>query len=76
MNLRPTRMYFSIINKQITQVLGTGTYGSVIKAIDKRTKQKRAIKVIPKSRVTKEERFKTEIEILRNLVKFNIRFFN
>ena len=30
----------------------------------------RAIKVIPKSRVNKEERFKTEIEILRNLVIF------
>jgi len=32
-------------------VLGTGTYGSVIKALDKRTKLVRAIKIIPKSRV-------------------------
>ena len=32
--------------------LGKGSYGTVVKAIDKITKQKRAIKIIPKTSIS------------------------
>ncbi len=50
------------------QVLGTGTYGNVFKAKKKGTKIQRAIKQIPKKKVKNAERFKREIDIMRNLV--------
>lgn len=50
------------------QVLGSGTYGSVIKATMKGSKVARAVKIIPKSKVKNPERFKREIDILRQLV--------
>jgi len=48
-------------------LLGQGTYGNVIKATTKDTTQPRAIKIIPKIKVRNQDRFKTEIEIMRNL---------
>jgi serine/threonine protein kinase len=53
MNFNQTKMYINLnyYSLIIIKILGTGTYGSVIKAIDKRTKLPRAIKVIPKNRV-------------------------
>jgi calcium-dependent protein kinase len=59
--------YFSI-----KKAIGTGSYGSVIKAFVKGTKIARAIKIIPKSRVKNPERFKMEIEIMKNLDHPNI----
>jgi calcium-dependent protein kinase len=54
------------------QVIGSGTYGSVIKGKKKNTKIVRAIKIIPKNKVKNPERFKREIEIMMALVKFLI----
>ena len=49
-----------------------------MKAVLKNTKEVRAIKIIPKNKVTNQSRFKSEIEILRKLVficfKLNIIF--
>jgi len=58
--------------KNFKEVLGSGTYGSVIKASTKEGNQLRAIKVIPKSKVKDAERFKSEIEILAQLDHPNI----
>jgi len=44
-------------------VLGTGTFGKVVKAKNKHTKAERAIKIIPKAKVSNKERFATEINI-------------
>lgn len=54
------------------EVLGTGTYGSVIKATTKDGNQPRAIKIIPKGKVKDAERFKSEIQILSQLDHPNI----
>lgn len=54
------------------KVLGSGTYGSVIKATIKGSKQGRAVKIIPKSKVKNPEKFKKEIDILRTLVSFTL----
>ena len=56
----------------LTQELGQGTYGRVILAQNKITKAKRAIKIIPKSKVKNTERFKSEINILKGLDHPNI----
>ena len=55
--------------------IGNGSYGVVRKACHKITKQKRAVKVIPKSKVVNVDKFLTEVNILRkvghpNIVKF------
>lgn len=52
------------------KLIGSGTYGTVIKATLKGTSQKRAIKIIPKKKVKNPERFKNEIEIMRKLVHY------
>ena len=57
------------------KLIGSGTYGTVIKATLKGSSQKRAIKLIPKNKVKNPERFKNEIDIMRKLV-FKIKFFN
>lgn len=49
----------------LKKVIGSGTYGSVVKATLKGTKNTRAVKVIPKSKVKNPDRFKKEIDILR-----------
>lgn len=50
------------------QKLGSGSYGVVHKGTHNVTKQERAIKVIPKSKIKNWERFKTEVKILQTLV--------
>ncbi|CAD8093543.1 unnamed protein product [Paramecium primaurelia] len=54
------------------KLLGQGTYGQVVKAKLKGSKQQRAIKIIPKNKVRNPERFRREIEIMRNLDHPNI----
>lgn len=56
----------------LKKVIGSGTYGSVVKATLKGTKNSRAVKVIPKSKVKNPDRFKKEIDILRQLDHPNI----
>ncbi|CAD8100790.1 unnamed protein product [Paramecium sonneborni] len=56
----------------LKKVIGSGTYGSVVKATLKGTKNQRAVKVIPKSKVKNPDRFKKEIDILRQLDHPNI----
>ncbi len=48
--------------------MGSGTYGNVIKAVEKNSKALRAIKVIQKNKVRNQDRFKLEIDIMRQLV--------
>ena len=54
------------------QELGRGTYGRVIITSVKGSTQKKAIKIIPKSRVSNHERFKSEIDIMKKLDHPNI----
>ena len=49
-------------------MLGSGTYGAVFKAVNKISKEVRAIKAIAKSKVKNPESFKNEIEIMKKLV--------
>ena len=48
--------------------IGSGNYGTVKKVTHKTTKQERAVKIIPKSKIKDITRFKTEVEILRTVV--------
>lgn len=52
------------------KVIGEGSYGKVVKALRKNKMQLRAIKIISKSRVNDPEKFKTEMDILKDLVSF------
>jgi len=52
--------------------IGQGGYGSVSKATNKSTKQQRAVKTIPKSRLKDIEAFKTEVNIMKELDHPNI----
>ena len=54
------------------QELGRGTYGRVIITSVKGSNQKKAVKIIPKSRVSNHERFKSEIDIMKKLDHPNI----
>ncbi|KRX01612.1 Protein kinase-like domain [Pseudocohnilembus persalinus] len=54
------------------KIVGSGTYGQVVKGKKKGTKQVRAIKIIPKKAVKNHERFKREIDIMRELDHPNI----
>lgn len=65
--------------KKITEVydmeeskLGSGSYGTVHKAIHRVTGNERAIKVIPKEKIKNMERFKTEVKILQTLDHPNV----
>lgn len=55
-----------------TNELGKGTYGRVVMAKIKDSSSRRAIKIIPKEKVTNLDRFKTEIEIMKKLDHPNI----
>ncbi len=48
----------------ILKLLGSGSYGDVIKGTVKGTNTKRAIKIIKKSKVKNPEKFKIEIDIM------------
>ncbi len=48
--------------------MGKGTYGQVFQATVTGTNIVRAIKMIPKEKVTNAERFKSEVDIMRSLV--------
>jgi len=50
--------------------IGSGNYGVVKKLVHKLTKQERAVKIIPKSKIKNVDRFKSEVEILRSVVFF------
>ena len=50
------------------QTLGKGTYGEVSAAVHRENGQKRAIKVIARSKIKNWERFQTEVKILQTLV--------
>lgn len=49
--------------------LGSGTYGSVSRAIRRSTGMQRAVKTISKSQVKSIERFRREIDIMKSLVR-------
>ncbi len=48
--------------------IGSGNFGIVKKAVHKVSKQERAIKIIPKSKIRDLTRFKSEVDILRTVV--------
>ena len=52
--------------------LGKGTYGEVSGAIHRETGQRRAIKVILRSKIKNWERFQTEVKILQTLDHPNV----
>ena len=56
----------------ISKILGSGTYGEVIKAKKKGSKIVRAIKKIPRTKVKHPERFRREIDIMKTLDHPNI----
>lgn len=56
----------------MTQELGKGTYGTVYLAAIRDTKIHRAVKTIPKEKVTNVERFKSEVDIMKTLDHPNI----
>jgi len=51
--------------------LGSGNFGVVRKAMHKVSKQERAIKIVPKSKIRDLARFKTEVDILRTVVFYS-----
>lgn len=55
-----------------TKLLGEGGFGRVFKAVHNITKQSRAIKVIPKSKIKDPAKFAIEIEILKQVDHPNI----
>lgn len=52
--------------------IGSGNYGVVKKVIHKISKDERAVKIIPKSKIKNVERFKSEVDILRTVDHPNI----
>ncbi len=64
----PITKVFDIEKKK----LGEGAYGSVCKGVNKNTGAIRAIKTIPKARLTNLEKFKQEISIMKQLDHPNI----
>lgn len=54
------------------QKLGQGTYGEVSAATHRENGQKRAIKVIPRSKIRNWDRFQTEVKILQQLVRIKL----
>ncbi|CAD7953700.1 unnamed protein product [Amoebophrya sp. A25] len=55
-----------------TKAMGTGTYGSVVKAIEKKTKTVRACKAMARKNIKNENRFREEIALMRKLDHPNI----
>jgi calcium-dependent protein kinase len=67
-NTQPVEDVYEVDQK----TLGSGTYGVVKKAIHKKTKQVRAVKVIARKKIKNWERFLTEVKILQTLDHPNI----
>lgn len=60
-------------NYEITDELGQGSFGVVLKGIHKQTKQERALKVIPRSKITRKiDRFINEVNALKVLDHPNV----
>lgn len=58
---------------EITDTLGQGSFGVVVKGIHKQTEQERALKVIPRSKITRKiERFINEVNALKKLDHPNV----
>lgn len=58
---------------EITDTLGQGSFGVVLKGVHKVTKQERALKVIPRSKITRRiERFINEVNALKKLDHPNV----
>lgn len=55
-----------------TKTLGTGTYGSVARAVKKSSGAQRAVKAVGKSQPKSAERCRREIEIMKRLVRIVI----
>jgi calcium-dependent protein kinase len=62
----------SITDYVIVQKLGEGTFGSVFLAQHTQTKQQRAIKQIPKTRIKRQDRLQNEVNIMRSADHPNI----
>lgn len=58
---------------EIIEQLGQGSFGVVLKGIHKQTQQERALKVIPRSKITRKiERFINEVNALKKLDHPNV----
>mmetsp|Transcript_19273 Transcript_19273/g.48217 ORF Transcript_19273/g.48217 Transcript_19273/m.48217 type:complete len:473 (+) Transcript_19273:418-1836(+) len=55
-----------------TKAMGTGTYGSVVKAVEKHTKLVRACKAMAKKNIKNERRFREEIKLMKAMDHPNI----
>ncbi|CAD7954364.1 unnamed protein product [Amoebophrya sp. A120] len=55
-----------------TKAMGTGTYGSVVKAVEKKTKTVRACKAMARKNIKNEKRFREEIDLMKRLDHPNI----
>jgi calcium-dependent protein kinase len=55
-----------------TKALGTGTYGSVVKAVNKATKVTRACKAMARKNIKNESRFREEIRLMKEMDHPNI----
>lgn len=55
-----------------TKAIGTGTYGSVVKAVNKSTRAIRACKSMARKNIKNESRFREEIELMKKLDHPNI----
>ncbi|PHJ21601.1 calcium-dependent protein [Cystoisospora suis] len=64
----PLTEYYDVETKK----LGQGTYGSVCRAVNKATKNVRAVKTIGKAKVKNVKRFRQEIAIMKSLDHPNI----
>ena len=54
--------------------MGAGTYGTVVLGTHKELNYTRAIKLITKNKIKNQARFKTEIDIMRKMVKKKLLF--
>lgn len=57
---------------QFSKVIGHGSFGKVYKAKMQGTKELRAIKAIPKEKISDTEQFKNEVETLKTLDHPNV----
>ena len=63
-------LYHNFSRAFLPKQLGKGTYGEVSACTHIETGQRRAVKVIARSKIKNWERFQTEVRILQTLVSF------